>query len=200
VNHRAASRRRRVVVLLSCALLALTPLLQGEPVSLAAEYNEIENGNLTCLAPFFASARCKVKDKVVNAPHYEVGATYQAPSVPDGLLMSVVQISIDPKNLNRDDLLRLALKLQKDFCKEERLFAVLFDDAAYIKHNYVSDDAGFHQAEESKRGYYYVDRKTGEEYIEYCTVRNILRTPEKRVRIELGPPTKRKPDDKDRRV
>jgi hypothetical protein len=46
--------------------------------------------------------------------------------------MSVVYISIDPKNLNREDLLRLSLLLKEDFCKEERLFVVLFDDATYI--------------------------------------------------------------------
>jgi hypothetical protein len=140
-------------------------------------------------------SRCKVDDKVVNAPHYNVGAVYEAPStVPDGPPMSVVQISIDSENFNREDLLRLALKLKKQFCKEDRLFAVLFDDVAYIKHLYVSNDAGFHEAEESKRGYYYLDRKTGEEYIEYCTVRNILRNPDKRVRIELGRSSTRRPE------
>ena len=79
-------------------------------------------------------SRSKVDDKVVTAPHYELGATYEAPStVPDGPSMSVVQISIDASNFNRDDLLRLVQRLKRDFCKEERLFAVLFDDAAYIK-------------------------------------------------------------------
>ena len=53
MNHRAASRSPRVVVLLSCVLFALSLPLQGEAVSPAAgpEY-ETENGNLACLAPF----------------------------------------------------------------------------------------------------------------------------------------------------
>ena len=47
MNHRAASRRRRVVCPVELCSVGSHPLLQGEPVSLAAaaEYDEIENGN-----------------------------------------------------------------------------------------------------------------------------------------------------------
>ena len=141
--------------------------------------------------------RCKLQGKDMKAPDYKLGVTYEGPSrVPwkeeDITPMSIVHISIDSKNVNRDDMIRLALKLKNDFCKEERLFVVLFDDSAYINRIYVSVDAFFHKADESKRGYCYLDRITGEEYITYSTVPNYFKNPEKRVRIELGPPSTQK--------
>jgi len=139
-------------------------------------------------------SRCKGDDKVVNAPNYKPGVTYDGPSnfLEGRPPMSIIHISVDAKSLNADDLLLLALKLKKDFCKEERLFAVLYDDPAYIKQIYYSAHPLFHRAEESQRGYYYLDRKTGEEYITYSTVSNFHKHPENRVKIGLGAPTVKK--------
>src|SRR5437870_2165056 len=96
-------------------------------------------------------SRCRADDSGENSPRYKVGATYETSSGLDGgPPMSVVQISINHENLNHDDLLRLARKLKRDFCKEQRLFVVLYDNALYIDHIYVSNDVLFHAAEEAK--------------------------------------------------
>ncbi len=128
----------------------------------------------------------------MKTPKFRIGRSYESPStVGGGPPMTVVHVSVDPKNINGDDLIRVASKLERKFCNDERLFLVFFDDAAYIKHAYVSVDPGFKAAEESKRGYFYVDRKTAEKYVTYSTVRNYLRNPEKSVTLQLGPPLKR---------
>jgi hypothetical protein len=143
-------------------------------------------------------SRCKPQNDHVNAPDYEIGVTYEAPSeIPSGLeavpQMTVVHISISPDNINRDDLLRLVHVLKSVFCKEDRLFAVLFDDPAYIEQIYVPVQPLFQRAEQSKRGYYYVDRKSGQEYLTFCAAGSIRKNLVKAVWIDLGTTPSPKP-------
>ena len=136
-------------------------------------------------------SKCRPHNDHLNTPHYKVGVSYEAPSeIPSGAeavpQMTVVHISINPDNINRDDLLSLVQVLKSVFCKEERLFAVLFDDPAYIEHIYVPVQPLFRRAEESKRGYYYIDRKSGQEYLTFCTLGSIQTNLEKAVWIDIG--------------
>ena len=132
--------------------------------------------------------RCKVRTKVKNAPPYQTGMAYR--TVPSKLLgtgiEAVVQIYIAPRYLNHDDLLRLALKLKQVYCEEEELFILLYDNPAYIKHIYITNDAWFNRAEDAKRGYYIRSRKTGEEYITYSTAPNYVKSLNARIRIDIG--------------
>lgn len=141
---------------------------------------------------------CKLQNDHLNAPHYKVGLTYEAPSeIPSGSeavpQMTVVYISISPDNINRDDLLRLVQVLKSVFCREDRLFAVLFDDSAYIEQIYVPVQPLFRRAEESKRGYYYIDRKSGHEYLTFCAVGSIQKNLAKAIWIDLGTTPSPKP-------
>jgi hypothetical protein len=79
-----------------------------------------------------------------------------------------LQISIDPARLNKDDLLRLAEILNKDFCHEERLVALIFSDYSSAK-RYVYSDASpyFPETQFALRADYSLDRLTGDEFIEF---------------------------------
>lgn len=141
---------------------------------------------------------CKPRNDLLNAPHYRVGVSYEAPSeIPSGSeavpQMTVVHISISPDNINRDDLLRFAHVLKSVFCKEDRLFAVLFDDPAYIEQIYVPVQPLFRRAEESKKGYYYLDRKNGQEYLTFCQAGSIKNNLANAVWIDLGTTPSPKP-------
>lgn len=136
-------------------------------------------------------SRCKLQNDHLDAPPYRLGMGYEAPAeIPSGAeavpRMTVVQVSVQPDNINRDDLLRLVQVLKNVFCKEERVFVVLFDDPAYIDRLYVSAQPWFRRAEQSKRGYYYIDRKSGEEYLTFSTAGTIQKNTDKAVWIDLG--------------
>jgi hypothetical protein len=141
---------------------------------------------------------CKPQNDHANAPHYKIGVSYEAPSeipspsqaVPQ---MTVVHISVSPDNINRGDLLRLVHVLKSAFCKEARLFVILFDDPAYIERIYVPVQPLFRRAEESKRGYYYIDSKSGQEYLTFSTVGSIRKNLATAAWIDLGTTPSPKP-------
>ncbi len=129
--------------------------------------------------------RCNVKIKQPDIPKYRLGRTERIDET-DSIL---IQISVNPQNVNREDLVKLASYLNKQFCKEKRFTVVIFDNPTSAKHFRADALApNFEEGLESMRGEYYLDRTTGEEYINFSTVPNFFKSKESRVKVNLNLP------------
>ena len=128
--------------------------------------------------------KCRVKDQDNRVPAYQIGRTERTSEGPPTLL---VQISIEPQHINRNDLVALAGQLKKVFCKEQRVDVAIFDAYRYARNfSPIEENPYYWQGLESMRGGYYFDRTTGEEYVEFSTIPNYFKNKKDRVRIEIS--------------
>lgn len=128
--------------------------------------------------------RCKVKD--IHAPRYKIGSTVrtgesEAQPVSATLL---VMISIKPQHFNRDDMIALARRLNREYCIEQNLTVLIFDNhqsAGHFSASYESETQERDLA--ALRGNYHINRQTGEEVVLFS---KDPAKPREMVKIELN--------------
>jgi hypothetical protein len=112
-----------------------------------------------------APEKCKVEKPELNAPEYKVGQIRHTGGNSPAIFLV---ISVELENFTKDKMIALAKQLKKDYCKETRLWAIIFDDYDAAKHVTFLDIT--RNLEKAKRGIYHLDFKK-EEYIQFSTVR-----------------------------
>jgi hypothetical protein len=105
--------------------------------------------------------RCPIENKVTAAPDYRIGRTFRTVEEAPSLL---VQISIKPGFYEREEIVALAERLNKEFCKEQRLTVLIFDNNRAAKKFDVNELKLYSEA---IRGEYSLDRVSGNEYISF---------------------------------
>src|SRR5262245_51951055 len=124
--------------------------------------------------------QCKDGAKVKHAPRYQIEQKYR--TVSDQKL--VIYISVNPQHFNRADMTLLAQRLNKDFCGEDDLYAVIFDSYASAQHFIPHEHSPTYKRDwASMRGGYYLNRVTGMEYISFSLD---LNRPRDEVKIEIS--------------
>lgn len=124
--------------------------------------------------------KCKVKDKILQDVKYRFA--YSERSTRQGQPIVALNISVKPENINHEYLVLLARYLNQRFCREERLVVAIFTDYKAAKH-FRPD---FPEILDAWRGEYFLDRRTGEEYVSFTTIPNYNNNPQSRIRINLG--------------
>lgn len=139
-------------------------------------------GNCTGREPM----RCKTDNGSDRTFKYKMGLTFRSKRALGGPDVQVMQISIEPKRINQEDLLKVARWLKTDFCKEQRLSVMLLTDRRYADTFPVGGTLWYNEWQDALRGEYFLDRESGEEYISYSTVPNYNKNPQARVKVNLG--------------
>jgi hypothetical protein len=116
-----------------------------------------------------------------DAPCYRIRhVTYTSPEVPREI---VIVISLDPKHFVKEDMMALAYDLRKLYVSESRYGAIILDDDEAALHT-----SPLHRKDEylrARRAFYFRNRSTGEEYIQFSTERG---KPWTEVKINLSQP------------
>ncbi len=114
-----------------------------------------------------------------DAPCYRIRhVTYNSPDYPREI---VIVISVDPKHFVKEDMMALAYDLRKLYLSEARYGAIILDDDEVALHT-----SPLHRKEEylrARRAFYYRNRSTGEEYIQFSSERG---KPWNEVKINLS--------------
>lgn len=135
------------------------------------------------LVPRQEPKRCPVKKPDDIGFKYRIGQTERG----GGSLPVIIQISVEPRNINETDLIILAKHLNKVFCNEQKIDVAIFDSYRYALNFSPSDENPyFSKGLESMHGAYHLDRSTGEEYVEFTTLPNYFKNKQNRVRIDLS--------------
>jgi hypothetical protein len=92
----------------------------------------------------------------------------------------IITVSMNPRYFNRSDMITLARRLNNEFCKEQRLTAVIFDNHRAAKEYTPTTEKTWPKTR--LRGLYEFDRVTGKEEIFFSTQRN---NPVDEVKIDL---------------
>ena len=98
---------------------------------------------------------------------YDVGRVIRNSNEPFDVY---VVISIDSRNVVRDEMIKLARQLNQDFSDSQILVVDILDDA-YIAHRYMPVANEYTIFNEARRGVYRINRVTYEEHIEFSTER-----------------------------
>ena len=102
-----------------------------------------------------------------EAPSYQKGRiAHSAPGYPREVSL---YISIESKHFVEKDMRALACELKSLFPSELQFSAIILDDEDALRHT-----SPIHRTREfmlARRGYYHIDRITGEEYIEFSPAR-----------------------------
>lgn len=127
--------------------------------------------------------QCSVKKQDAIGFKYRIGLSERG----GGNLPVIIQISVEPRNINATDLVTLAEHLNKVFCKEQKFDVVIFDSYRYAANFSPSGENPYYlQGLESMRGGYYHDRSTGEEFVQFTTVPNYFKNYQNRIRIDIN--------------
>lgn len=114
----------------------------------------------------FAQDCSSQRSKIPQAPEYKIGRNLHWQKEPTRFL---ALISIPPQFFTRTHMIALGKQLNLDFCDEKRIRAIIVDD-----HRAATIWEPIHLAPfygPAERGEYYLDRATGEEYLEFSTKR-----------------------------
>jgi len=137
--------------------------------------------SLVCVS--FLTGNLMAQDNLHPAPKYQLAdKEFTVESEPT----LAINISIDPKHLNQEDMKALAQTLNKDFSKEKKLSVLIFNDyqsaRSFVPHphspTYKRDLAAI-------CGGYFLNRNSGEEYIYYVPDPS---KPKEQIRIEISRP------------
>jgi len=109
--------------------------------------------------------KCPPDSTPPTAPEYRIGLAGHGTKKFECELF--LFISIDPSHFAREDMLALADRLNKDFCYERQLTAIILDDYYAARHP-LRNTKKYWAAE---RGKYHLDRDRREEYIKFSTAR-----------------------------
>ena len=124
--------------------------------------------------------KCPSYDIDPTAPKYQIGRAAHAKTESCALY---IYISIDATHFVRDDMVKLAKRLNQDFCFEKKLTAIILDDSYAARHP-LRNTKSYWDAE---RGSYHLDRLGGEENIKFSTSRG---KPSDEITIDLRPGNK----------
>ncbi len=117
--------------------------------------------------------KLKCKEKNFNDFKYQIALTNRTVSGPPTL---VLYLSIKSKNFNQEDMKKLARMLERKYCNESRVSALIFDD----RHIFYSEGIEW----TAYRGDIEIDRPTSKCSINFSTQRGNSR---KEVVIEIEP-------------
>lgn len=87
----------------------------------------------------------------------------------------LLQVGVEPEHFNREGMTRLANQINKDYCAEQGLYVAIYDDPKAVKKWHWSIDYTITEGKSKTgplRGFYTLDRTTGEEKITFSTKRN----------------------------
>lgn len=114
--------------------------------------------------------KCDCPPKVKPEIKYKLGLSNWTIREP---ILLIAQVSVSPEHFNDTDIVKLAKRLNKDFCDEQRLQVGIFDEHREAKRLTRAVDYLKGQGETGPlRGYYTLDRTTGEEKITFSRKRN----------------------------
>jgi hypothetical protein len=83
----------------------------------------------------------------------------------------LLYISIEQSALNSETMLKLAERIKNDFCQEQRIQAVFFDQYKIAKRFVPHPESGTYHTDMTRiKGGYFIDRQTGEEYVTFSAV------------------------------
>ncbi len=127
-----------------------------------------------------AATKCPCNDIDPKAPEYRIGlASHSAKKGCELYLF----ISVDATHFVREDMVALAHQLNRDFCYEKRVSAIILDDYAAARSPFRN--IKFYL--EAERGIYKLNRESGEQYIKFSTARD---KPKDEVVIDLSTSSK----------
>lgn len=125
---------------------------------------------------------CKVRDKSLRKVEYRIGSFQRSNVDPDRPPILTLGISVKPEQINADYIVSLARNLNQRFCKEDQLVVGIYDRyeiAVYFNGDFQDDLNAY-------RGYYFLNRTTGEEYVSFSTVPDYQGNPQARIKIDLN--------------
>lgn len=111
---------------------------------------------------------CRQQNGNKSAPKYRIAYRDRTKANPSIL---EVHISIAPKHFNRDDMIALAGRLNKDFSREQRVTVVICDEYETAKDPAIVYDLLRRSPPLALRGFYEIDRVGGKEGISFSTNR-----------------------------
>ncbi|MEA2203720.1 MAG: hypothetical protein QOE77_496 [Blastocatellia bacterium] len=85
--------------------------------------------------------------------------------------MFVAHISVEAKHFNRDEMIALARRLNKDFRREKLVSVVICDEYKTAKDHDIVYDLLRREPPPGLRGFYEIDRVSGKEGISFSTER-----------------------------
>lgn len=129
-------------ILFACVALVLTMQVFAQETEIKKCHSDIKRG----------------KYKLVSAS-YGIRGERQ-------LLLIIV---VPPKKINREDFIWLAKRLKSEYCHDEKLTAVIYDNKKYIDHGYFMDSLNSGGKRNWARGYYSFDRATDKDLIEFSS-------------------------------
>ena len=101
----------------------------------------------------------------------------------------ILDVVVKPKNFTKEYMTKFANRIKTEYCSDDVITLQIFDNEASVRKWYGDFREGVKTADGERRGMYYLNRKTGEETIEYSTK---LGNPINEVRIELSAPAPEK--------
>lgn len=105
----------------------------------------------------------------------KLGGKYKLVSIGhsvEGPLTLGLRVVVKPENFSREYMLQFAQRVKLEYCNEQRITVVIFDDYLAAKSaRIVVDYLVGRDAAPELRGFYSLDRTTGEEGIQFSTVR-----------------------------
>jgi hypothetical protein len=121
--------------------------------------------------------KCKYESKEL-APKYRIGWRTYSVAGPKTLLLA---ISIDTHHFSRDEMVALAHRIKRDFCRERKLDIAILDSYKAARAFAPTIEKEWFQ--KHWRGDYFLDRDSGEERITFSTVPD---RPRDEVIVNLG--------------
>jgi hypothetical protein len=103
--------------------------------------------------------------KNVSGPKYKVGLSTELVGKPNEIS---IQISLDKKYFNQNDMVKLAGKLRATYRKYDVIYAVLYDNYKESRdpaNTFIMLKSNMKTVR--MRGFYHLDKKTGEDALEY---------------------------------
>ncbi len=122
---------------------------------------------------------CRVVDADKRVSAYKIGRIFP---VVDNVHASSMIISVEQQQFIRSDMIALARRINCDYSDRAKFVVYILDDYN-IASTLLPVGGAYTTFERARRGTYFIDRSTGEEYIEFSTTR---KKPKNEIRINLG--------------
>jgi hypothetical protein len=127
------------------------------------------------------SDKCFTTEKNQRRIQYRIGNSTRTVKEPIAL---IIHISIKPQHFNREDMVALARQLNRDFCNEQFIVVLIFDSyrsaQSYVLHPHSET---YQRDLKSLRGFYDLNRTTGEESVRFASSPG---KPRNEIKIDLG--------------
>jgi hypothetical protein len=113
----------------------------------------------------------KNSEKRQKKPNYKVARMES--KIIDGDKVLLLNLSINSKYLNREDMIELARQVKNDFQKEEKidaLFFINYNAAKTFDEEFHPHSKNYEKNWKAIKGRYFLNRKTEEEYVSFSTI------------------------------